>query len=102
MNDRLARLHTDACARIVEVASSRRGRAWAFRDRTGQAYGNSIFVYNGEDRTEDINNDGRDGRATGTAQDEGVGIWDGCLERGGESDAAALERFRRAWHLKGL
>ncbi|CAM9723243.1 unnamed protein product, partial [Laminaria digitata] len=31
-NDRLASLQTKACARIIDVASSKRGRAWAFRD----------------------------------------------------------------------
>lgn len=83
-NDRLASLQTKACARIVDVASSKRGRAWAFRGSKGRG----------------------GGREGGVAPEVGGGEGDwpreGVGEGGGMSDEAALHCFRKAWRLDQL
>lgn len=79
-NDRLASLQTKACARIVDVASSKRGRAWAFLGSKGRG----------------------EGRGSGVAPGVGGGEGEGIGEGGGMSDEAALHCFRKAWRLDQL
>lgn len=131
-NNRLASLQAEACARIIGVASSKRGRAWAFRDSNSSR--NENYAGGVEQR----------GRfAVGTAHQEPIGTaaaaggisrhdgtrsggdgkLDGCggeishvtdgvcrssgaageeREEADDGDAAAVQCFWRAWGLDGL
>lgn len=77
VNDRLARVQIDACARIIEVCSSERGRAWVFRGGNGTR---GIARHGG-------------GKGVG-GEDE--------KEEGADGDAAVLKLFVDAWCLGGL
>lgn len=77
-NDRLACLQTQACTRIIDVASSKRGRAWAFRDSKGRV----------GDR--------------GGGDPSGMRDGEGAEEGDRMGDEAALQCFKKAWRLDEL
>lgn len=72
VNDRLATVQADACSQIIEVSSSKHGRAWAFRGGKG------------DDEACKANR----GVSGGNAAGGGVG-----------SDSLARRCFMQAWRL---
>ncbi|CAN0038687.1 unnamed protein product [Ectocarpus sp. 4 AP-2014] len=131
-NNRFASLQAEACARIIGVASTKRGRAWAFRDSNSSRNENHAggvepwgrFAV-GEVPQEPI---GTAATAGGISRHDGTrsgGDWevDGCGgqdlrmtdgvcssagaageegEEADDGDAAAVQCFLRAWDLDGL
>lgn len=75
MNHRLAKVQINACARIIEVCSSERGRAWVFRGGQGAR---GITRHRGDKGEEE-------------EKDEEADV-----------DEAVLKLFMDAWCLGGL
>ncbi|CBN76137.1 conserved unknown protein [Ectocarpus siliculosus] len=131
-NNRLASLQAEACARIIGVASTKRGRAWAFRDSISSRNANHAggvepwgrFAV-GEAPQEPIGTAATAGgisrhdgtRSGGDWEVDGCGGQDRCMtdgvcssagaageegEEADDGDAAAMQCFWRAWGLDGL
>lgn len=131
-NTRLASLQAEACARIIGVASTKRGRAWAFRDSNSSRNANYA---GGVELRGRFAAGGAHQEPIGTAATPGGisrhddtcsgGDWDldGCGgedshatdgvcssagaageegEEADDGDAAAVQCFWRAWGLDGL
>lgn len=86
-NNTLASLQAKACARIVDVASTKRGRAWAFRDSNGNS---------------GVRGSGGSGGSRNAVAVRGELL--GSSEVAGESGdvATAVRCFSQAWGLDGI
>ncbi|CAB1119403.1 unnamed protein product [Ectocarpus sp. CCAP 1310/34] len=131
-NNRLANLQVEACARIIGIASTKRGRAWAFRDSNSSRNANhaggvepwgrfavgqapqeptgTAATAGGHSR-KDGTRSGGDWEVDGSGRQDyrmtdgvcsSAGAAGGEGEEADDGDAAAVECFRRAWGLDGL
>lgn len=103
-NNLLASLQAKACARIVDVASTRRGRAWAFQDsktsRNWKCEGSpsGVVAIGKVDSSRNVL--GKGGRSSSKSDGEVLSNAEDTERSDG--GAAAIRCFWRAWGLNGL